>query len=76
MSGSCYLESTVKSQKWICRTDGPSIAASLEHFDNCQNIASISLFYRFVHLNWLNKFLFLIVARGLLVFLIDRIIFL
>ena len=44
---SCYLELFDKLQKQICRTVGPSLAASLEHLAHQQNIASLSLFYRF-----------------------------
>ena len=36
-----------KLQKRICRTFGPSFAASLEPLVCCQNIASSSLFYRY-----------------------------
>ena len=36
-----------KLQKRICRTDGPSLAASLEPLAHCQNVASLSLFYRY-----------------------------
>ena len=42
---SCYLELLDKLQKWICRTVGPSFAASLEALAYCQNVASLSLFY-------------------------------
>ena len=45
-SCSCYLELLDKLQKWICRTVGPSLAASLEPLAHCQNLASLSLFYR------------------------------
>ena len=31
----------------VCRTVGPSLAASLEPLAHCQNIASLSLFYRY-----------------------------
>ena len=34
-----------KLQKWICRTAGPSFAASLELLDHCYNVASLSLFF-------------------------------
>ena len=34
-----------KLQKWICRTVGSSLAASLEPLAHCQNVASLSLFY-------------------------------
>ena len=44
---SCYLELLDKPQKWICRTVGPSLAASLEPLSHCQNVASLSLFYRY-----------------------------
>ena len=44
---SCYLELLDKLQKWICRTVGPSLAASLEPLAHCPNVASLSLFYRY-----------------------------
>ena len=44
---SCYLELLVKLQKRICRTVGPSLAASLEPLAHHQNVASLSLFYRY-----------------------------
>ena len=44
---SCYLELLDKLQKWICRTVGPSLAASLEPLAHRQNKASLSLFYRY-----------------------------
>ena len=43
----CYLELLDKLQKWICRTTGPSLATSLETLADCQNVASLSLFYRY-----------------------------
>ena len=43
---SCYLELLDKLQKRICRTVGPSLAASLEPLAHHQNVASWSLFYR------------------------------
>ena len=43
---SCYLEMLDKLQKRICRTVGPSLAASLEVLAHRQNVVSISLFYR------------------------------
>ena len=57
----CYLELLDKLKKWICRTVGPSLAASLETLAHCRNVASISLFYTGitlvdVYLNWLNWF--------------------
>ena len=44
---SCYLELLDKLQKRICRTAGPSLAASLEPLAHRQNVASLSLFYRY-----------------------------
>ena len=44
---SCYLKLLGKLQKWICRTVGPSLAASLEPLSHHQNVASLSLFYRY-----------------------------
>ena len=44
---SCYLELLDKLQKRICRTDGPSFAASLEPLAHRRNLASLSLFYRY-----------------------------
>ena len=40
-----YLELMDKLQKRICRTNGPSLAASLEPLAHRRNIASLSLFY-------------------------------
>ena len=45
-TSSCYLELLYKLQKRICRTVGPSLAASLEPSAHRQNVASLSLFYR------------------------------
>ena len=44
---SCYLELLDKLQKQICRTVGPSLAASLEPWAYRRNVASLSLFYRY-----------------------------
>ena len=44
---SCYLELLDKLQKRICRTIGPSLAASLEPLAHHRNVASISLCYRY-----------------------------
>ena len=44
---SCYLELLDKLQKRICRTAGPSLAASLESLAHRRNVASLSLFYRY-----------------------------
>ena len=42
-----YLELLDKLQKRICRTVGPSLAASFEPLARCWNVASLSLFYRY-----------------------------
>ena len=44
---SCYLELLDKLQKRICRTVGPSLAASVEPLAHRQNVARLSLFYRY-----------------------------
>ena len=44
---SCHLELLDKLQKRICRTVGPSLAASLESLAHRRNLASVSLFYRY-----------------------------
>ena len=56
---SCYLELLDELQKRICRTSGPSLAASL-----------------LVLQNWRNWFHFLFLEEGLLVILIDCMVFL
>ena len=75
---SWYLGLLDKLQRWIYRTVGPSLAASLEPVAHHQNLASF--FYRYyfgkIHLNWLNWFHFPILEGSLLVILIDCIIFL
>ena len=43
----CVLELLYKLQKRICRTIGPSLAASLESVAHCQIVASLSFFYRY-----------------------------
>ena len=43
---SYYLELLDKLQKRICRTVGPSLAASLEQLAHCRNVASLSLFLK------------------------------
>ena len=43
---SYYLELLDKLQKRICRTVGHSLSGSLESLARCQNIVSLSLFYR------------------------------
>ena len=44
---SCCLELLDKLQKRICRTVGPSLAASLEPLAHHRNVASLSLFYSY-----------------------------
>ena len=55
---SYYLELLDMLQKRICRTVGPSLAASLEPLAHRRNVANLSLFYSItlvdVHMNWLN----------------------
>ena len=43
----CYLELLDKLQKQIFNTVGPSLTASLEPLAHCQNVASLSFFYRY-----------------------------
>ena len=77
---SCYLELLDKLQNRICRTVGPSLAASLEPLVHCRNVASLSLSIGItlvdVLQNWLNWFHFLFLEGGLLFILIDCMIFL
>ena len=80
LARSCYLELLDKLQKLIWRTVVPSLAASLEPLAHCRNVASLifsaGIALVDVHLNWLNWFHFLILKGGLLVILIDCMIFL
>ena len=77
---SCYLKLLDKLQKRICGIVGPSLAASLEPLAYCQNVASLNLFYRYylvdVLQKWLNWFHFLSLEGGLIVILINCMIFL
>ena len=82
MSGlvlSCYLELLDKLLKRVCRTVGPSLAASLEPLAHRRNVASLSIFYGSYfgrcssELAWFH---FLILRVGLLVILLDWMIFL
>ena len=52
----CYLDMSDKLQKWVCRTFGLSLAASLELLGHGRNIASLSFFHRYLssYLYWLN----------------------
>ena len=42
-----YFELLDKLQKWICRTVGPSLSASLEPLAHYRNVASLILFYSY-----------------------------
>ena len=44
---SCYVELLDKLQKQICRIVGPSLTDSLEPLAHRENVASLSLFYRY-----------------------------
>ena len=44
---SCYFEVLDKLQKQICRTLGPSLAASLESLAHHRNVDNLRLFYRY-----------------------------
>ena len=44
---SCFLELLDKLQKGICRTVGPSLAASLELLAHRRDVTSLSLFYKY-----------------------------
>ena len=52
---SCYMELLDKVQKQICRTVGPSLAASLEPLAHHQNVASLSLFCRYYFGRWSSE---------------------
>ena len=76
---SCYLELLDKLQKQICRTVGPSLAASLEPLTHCRNVGGLNLFCRYYFgrcSNQLNWFHFLILEESLIIILIDCMIFL
>ena len=76
---SCYLELLHKLQKQICRIVGHSLAASLEPLAYRRNVASLSLSIGTTLVdvqNWLNWFHLIFLEGGLLVILIDCIIFL
>ena len=62
-----------KLQKQICKTLGPSLAASLEPLVPCQNVASLSLFYRYYLGRCSSELAQLVplLKGGLLVILID-----
>ena len=74
---SCYLELL---QKRLCRTVGPSLAASLETVAHRRNVASLSLFCRYYFgrcsSELVQLFPFPLLEEGPLVILIDCTIFL
>ena len=75
-SSSCYLKVLDKLQKQMYRTAVLLFAVSLEPLAHRPDVTSLNLFGRYfvdVHQNWLNWLL--IFEGGLLVILIDRIIF-
>ena len=75
-----YLEMLDKVQKRICRSVGSSFAASLEPLSHCRNKTSPILFSRYYFGRCLSEltqlFYFLILEGGLLVILMDCMIFL
>ena len=76
---SYYLELLDKLQNRICRTVGPSFAASLEPLAHRRNVARLSLFCRYFFSRCSSELAQLVpipYSRGLLVILIDCMIFL
>ena len=75
---SCYLELLDKLQKRICRTVGPSLAASLKPLAHRRNVASLSLFYRYYFGRCSSELpeLVPLLEGGLLIILINCMIFL
>ena len=53
---SCYLELLDKLQKWICRTVGPSRAASFEPLGHRRNVASLSVTFEYLNMNCFGRF--------------------
>ena len=52
---SSYLKLLDKLQKRICRTVGPSLAASVKPLTYRQNVASLSLFYNYYFGRWSSE---------------------
>ena len=78
---SYYSEKLDKLQKQICRIVGPSLTESLEPLARRQSVASLSLFYRYYFCRYSSKLSRLVpllsfFLGGLLVFLINQMIFL
>ena len=75
-----WIQILKKLQKRIFETVGPWLAASLEPLAHCWNVAFSKVFSTSIplvdiHLNWLKWFHFFILKGGLLVILIDCMIF-
>ena len=79
-ASSCYLDLLHKLQNQICRTVGPSVAASLEPLTHHRNVASLTLFYRYYSGRCSSELAQLVPLPfsqgGLLIILIDCMIFL
>ena len=77
---SCYLELLDKLQKQICRTVGLSLASFLEALAHYQNEVSLNLLYRYYFGRCSSElaqlFHFFILNIGLIITLIDCMIFL
>ena len=78
---SFYLELLDQLQKRICRTVGPSLATFFEPLAHRRNVASLSVFYRYYFGRSSSELaqqvpLTLMLEGGLLVILIDCMIFL
>ena len=54
-ASSCYLEITDKLQKWISKTVGPSLAASVKPVAHYGNVASLTLFYGYYFGRYLSQ---------------------
>ena len=63
-------------KKWISRTVDRFFAAYLEPLAHHQNVVTYSITLVNIHLNWLNWLHFFILEGGLLIVLIDCMIFL
>ena len=76
----CYLDMLNKLQKWVCRTVGPTFAASLEPLGHCRNLANLSRFYSCYFgrssTELVNWFHFFVLVRGTQFVLIECMIFL
>ena len=76
-AANCYLDMWDELQKWVCRTVGPTHAASVKTLAHRRNVTSFSLScIWFIFICWLNWIRFHIWVRGLLTILIDCMILL